>query len=158
MTTINLAQIVADANIQRLSFIGLSKNVSKTTTTNYLLEALLSQKLFVAEEIAITSLGLDGETIDTLTGLPKPRYVHQTGILVATTANLLHQAEIEGEQFQRLIEFPGRTALGPVILAHVSRPGQIIIAGPTLLSQLRGLLDQLETYGAHISIIDGAIC
>ena len=157
MTTINLAQIIADANIQRLSLIGLSKNVGKTTTTNYLLEALLSQKLFVAEEIAITSLGLDGEAIDTLTGLPKPRYVPQTGILVATTADLLHQAEIEGAQFQRLIEFPGRTALGPVILARVSRPGQIIIAGPTLLSQLRSLLDRLETYGAHISIIDGAI-
>ncbi len=156
-TSINLAQTVADANIQRLSLIGLSKNVGKTTTTNYLLETLISQRLYRAEEIAITSLGLDGEAIDALTGLPKPRYLPQTGILVVTTADLLHQAENEGAQFHHLQEFPGRTALGPVILARVSRAGQIIIAGPTLLSQLRGVLDKLEAYGARLSIIDGAI-
>jgi hypothetical protein len=154
---INLAQTVADANIQRLSLIGLSKNVGKTTTTNYLLETLISQRLYRAEEIAITSLGLDGEAIDALTGLPKPRYVPQIGILVATTADLLHQAENEGAQFHHMQEFPGRTALGPVILARVSRTGQIIIAGPTLLSQLRSVLDKLEAYGARLSIIDGAI-
>ena len=95
MTT-RLAHIVTQANIQRLSLIGLAKNVGKTTTTNYLLETLLGEKLYRAEELALTSLGLDGEATDALTGLPKPRYVPQAGLLVATTADLLHQAEREG--------------------------------------------------------------
>src|SRR5881397_2066455 len=95
MTT-NLAQIVAEANIARLSLIGLSKNVGKTTTTNHLLETLLHHNLYHAGELAITSLGLDGEAIDALTGLPKPRYAPEAGMLVATTATLLLQAESEG--------------------------------------------------------------
>src|SRR5207248_7227044 len=93
-----LAYIVDQARIARLSLIGLAKNVGKTTTTNYLLETLLGEKLYRAEELALTSLGLDGEATDALTGLPKPRYVPRAGLLVATTADLLRQAENEGAQ------------------------------------------------------------
>ncbi len=157
MTTLNLARIVADTNVQRLSLIGLSKNVGKTTATNYLLETLTSQKLYRAEELAITSLGLDGEAVDALTGLPKPRFIPQAGVLVATTTELLQQAEYEDAQFERLLELPGRTALGPVVLARVLHTGRIIIAGPTLMSEMRRALDRLAAFGAQLSIIDGAI-
>ena len=156
MTT-NLAQIVAEANIVRLSLIGLSKNVGKTTTTNHLLETLLRHNLYHAGELAITSLGLDGEAIDALTGLPKPRYAPQAGILVATTEGFVQQAESEGAQFERLQLLTGRTALGRVLLARVLHPGRIIIAGPTLLRELRVALDQMRVYGARLSIIDGAL-
>ena len=156
MTT-HLAHIVAQANISRLSLIGLSKNVGKTTTTNKLLEMLLSEKLYRPEELALTSLGLDGETTDALTGLPKPRYVPQAGLIVATTLDLLRQAEQEGAQLKYLMQLPGRTALGSVMLARVLHPGHIIIAGPTLLRDLRGALDCLQDYGVRLSIVDGAI-
>src|SRR5438552_5742072 len=118
MTT-HLAHIVAQTNISRLSLIGLSKNAGKTTTTNNLLETLLSEKLYCPEELALTSLGLDGETTDALTGLPKPRYVPQAGLIVATTLDLLRQAEQEGAQLEYLMQLPGRTALGSVMLARV---------------------------------------
>jgi hypothetical protein len=52
--------------------------------------------------------------VDALTGLPKPRYVPRAGLLVATTGELLRQAEGEGARFERLQQLPGRTALGPV--------------------------------------------
>jgi hypothetical protein len=155
--TAYLAQIVAQANIRRLSLIGLAKNVGKTTTTNHLLETLLSEDLYRAEELALTSLGLDGEATDALTGLPKPRYIPQAGLLVATTADLLKQAEREGAEVEHLQQLPGRTALGPVILARVLQAGRIVIAGPTLLRDLRSLLERLQTLGARLSIIDGAI-
>lgn len=155
--TAQLASIVAQANIQRLSLVGLSKNVGKTTTTNHLLETLLGEHLYRAQELALTSLGLDGEATDALTGLPKPRYLPQAGLLVATTADLLRQAEREGAQIERLQQLPGRTALGPVILARVLRPARIVIAGPTLLSNLRSSLDLLPALGVRLSIIDGAI-
>src|SRR5216684_2383239 len=155
--TAQLASIVARANIGRLSLVGLSKNVGKTTTTNHLLETLLGEGLYRAQELALTSLGLDGEATDALTGLPKPRYVPQAGLLVATTADLMRQAEHEGAQIERLQQLPGRTALGPVILARVLQPGRIVIAGPTLLSNLRSSLDLLQALGVRLSIIDGAI-
>jgi hypothetical protein len=152
-----LAQIVAKAGVQRLSLIGLAKNVGKTTATNHLLGTLLSERLYEASELALTSLGLDGEAIDAMTGLPKPRYVPQDGLLVATTAGLLQQAESEGARFERLHQLPGRTALGPVILARVKQPGRVVIAGPTLLRDLRSTLDQFRTSGAKLGIVDGAI-
>jgi len=155
--TAYLAQIVAQANIRSLSLIGLSKNVGKTTTTNHLLETLLSGNLYRAEDLALTSLGLDGEATDALTGLPKPRYIPQAGLLVATTADLLKQAEREGAQVEYLQQLPGRTALGPVIVARVLQTGHIVIAGPTLLRDLRSLLERLQALGARLSIIDGAI-
>src|SRR5713101_8467155 len=99
-----LAHIVAQANICRLSLIGLTKNVGKTTTTNHLVEALLSEKFYRAEELALTSLGLDGEAVDALTGLAKPRYVPRAEMLVATTAELLQQAEQEGVEVERLTQ------------------------------------------------------
>src|SRR5579859_969752 len=118
--SISLAHIVAKARIQRLSLVGLAKNVGKTTATNYLLQALLDEKLYEASELALTSLGLDGEATDAMTGLPKPRYVLRAGLLVATTGELLRQAEGEGARFERLQQLPGRTALGPVFLARVN--------------------------------------
>lgn len=155
--TASLAQIVASAKIQRLSLIGLSKNVGKTTATNHLLETLISGNLYLPDKLALTSLGLDGEATDALTGLPKPRYIPQAGLLVATTADLLRQAENEGAQVERLQQLPGRTALGPVVLARILRPGRVIIAGPTLLRDLCYAMDQLQALGAHLGIVDGAI-
>jgi len=155
--TASLAQIVASAKIQRLSLMGLSKNVGKTTATNHLLETLISENLYLPDTLALTSLGLDGEATDALTGLPKPRYIPQAGLLVATTADLLRQAEHEGAQVERLQQLPGRTALGSVVLARILRPGRVIIAGPTLLRDLRHAMDQLQALGAHLCIVDGAI-
>src|SRR6516225_3055913 len=153
----SLTQLVTEAKIHSLSLIGLSKNVGKTTTTNHLLETLISEKHYRSDELALTSLGLDGEAIDALTGLPKPRYIPQAGLLVATTAELLLQAESHGAQVERLLQLSGRTALGPVFLARVLHSGKVIIAGPTLLHDLRTAIDQFARIGARLILVDGAI-
>jgi hypothetical protein len=152
-----LATLVASAHVQRLALIGLAKNVGKTTTTNHLLSVLVGEGFYQAGELGLTSLGLDGEAVDALTGLPKPRYMPGRGLLVATTLNFLHHAESNGARFEYLRQLPGRTALGPVSLARVLEPGQLIIAGPTLLRELRQTLKLLGNYGAKLGIIDGAI-
>ena len=157
VASIALARLVAEARISRLSLVGLAKNVGKTTATNYLLQALLDERLYEASELALTSLGLDGEAVDALTGLPKPRYIPQAGLLVATTGELLRQAEGEGARFERLQQLPGRTALGPVFLARVQQPGKVVIAGPTLLRDLRATLDLCSASGVKLGIVDGAI-
>ena len=155
--TISLAQRVADAKVRSIALIGLSKNVGKTTTTNYLLETLISEKHYRPDELALTSLGLDGEATDALTGLPKPRYVPQAGLLIATAEELLILAEKEGARFERLQQLSGRTALGPVVIVRVLRPGRVTIAGPTLLHDLRHTIYQFGGLGAGLSIVDGAI-
>ena len=153
----SLAHVVANARIQRLSLIGLAKNVGKTTATNHLLRLLLDHGLYEARELGLTSLGLDGEAVDAMTGLPKPRYVPQAGLLLATTAGLLRQAESEGARFQRLQQLPGRTAMGPVVLVRIEQPGRVVIAGPTLLRDLRFTLERFSASGAKLCLVDGAI-
>ncbi|HYB02293.1 MAG TPA: hypothetical protein VED37_18870 [Ktedonobacteraceae bacterium] len=155
--SMSLAKIVAGAKIRSLALIGLSKNVGKTTTTNYLLETLISEKHCRSDELALTSLGLDGEATDALTGLPKPRYVPQPGLMIATAEELLLLAEGEGTQFQRLKRLSCRTALGPVTIARVLRPGRVTVSGPTLLHDLRHAIDQLGGLGANLIVVDGAI-
>lgn len=159
MTTacVALARLVADARIARLSLVGLAKNVGKTTATNALLQALLDEGFYEASELALTSLGLDGEAVDALTGLPKPRYIPQAGLLVASTGELLRQAEGEGARFELLQQLPGRTALGPVFLARIKQPGKVVIAGPTLLRDLRAALDRCSAFVVKLGIVDGAI-
>ena len=156
-SSVTLARLVASAHISRLSLVGLSKNVGKTTATNALLQALLDEDFYEAGELALTSLGLDGEAVDALTGLLKPRYIPRTGLLVATTGELLRQAEGKGARFERLQQLPGRTALGPVFLARVMQPGEVVIAGPTLLHDLRVALEQCSVSGVKLGIVDGAI-
>ncbi len=155
--SVALARLVANAHIPRLSLVGLSKNVGKTTTTNALVQALLDERLYEASELGLTSLGLDGEAVDALTSLPKPRYMPQAGLLVATTDELLRQAESGCARFERLQQLPGRTALGPVFLARVKQPGRVVIAGPTLLRDLRATLEQFKISGVKLGIVDGAI-
>ncbi|HJT57430.1 MAG TPA: hypothetical protein VJ761_13100 [Ktedonobacteraceae bacterium] len=152
-----LAEIVAGAALSSVSLIGLAKNVGKTTTTNHLLETLLAANLYRAPELSLTSLGLDGEAIDALTGLPKPRYMPQPRLVIATAAELLRQAENEGIQAEYLLQLPGRTALGPVVLARILQPGRVVIAGPTMLRELRNALDKMQGFGSRLCIVDGAI-
>lgn len=155
--TLQLARLVAEADIRHLSLIGLAKNVGKTTTTNVLLETLISQALYQPQELVLTSLGLDGEATDALTGLPKPRYIPEAGLLLATTEELLRQAEQEGGRFERLTQLVARTVLGPVWLVRVLQTGRVIIAGPPQLKDIRHMLQLSRQYHARLGIIDGAI-
>ncbi|MBU4562316.1 hypothetical protein KKB17_02785, partial [bacterium] len=52
-----------------LGILGTAKNTGKTTTTSALLEIANNKNL----SVGITSIGYDGEDIDNITGLPKPR-------------------------------------------------------------------------------------
>lgn len=134
----------------RLAIIGLSKNVGKTTVVNHLLETVA----LPASQLALTSLGLDGEALDALTGLPKPRIVPAAGLLVATARQLLASGTAEVDVLE---ELPGRTALGTVVLGRVRLPGRIEIAGPTLLSDLVQAARRVQQYGARMLLVDGAI-
>ncbi len=138
------------APLFRLAIIGLSKNVGKTTVVNHLLETLP----LPAHQLALTSLGLDGEALDALTGLPKPRIVPAAGLLVATAWQLLANSPAEVELVE---ELPGRTALGNVVLGRVCAPGKIEIAGPTLLRDLALAARRMHQHGARLLLIDGAI-
>jgi hypothetical protein len=143
-----LWQVVAQSSARRIAVIGLVKNAGKTTVVN----ALLAN---VGERFGLTSLGLDGERTDNLTGLAKPRIVPPPGTLVATTTGSLDRSRY---QLKVLAELPFRTALGRVVIGAAGDRGQPVeVSGPTTLRQVRATADRLLELGAERVLVDGAI-
>jgi len=142
-----LSGLVVDSRARALAVVGLSKNAGKTTVVN----ALMAK---CACEFGLTSLGLDGEPVDHVTGLAKPRIAPPRGTLVATTLGSLERS---GYKMDILEELPFRTPLGPVVIGRARGQGRVEVSGPTTLSELRATVDRLHAHGAVRVLVDGAI-
>lgn len=143
-----LFDLVERSTARRIAIIGLVKNAGKTTVVN----ALMTH---VPHRFGLTSLGLDGERIDHLTGLAKPRIVPPVGTLVATTTGSLARSRYQMELIE---ELPFRTALGHVVIGVAGEHSAAVeISGPTTLRQVRATADRLLELGAHQVLVDGAI-
>ena len=137
-TVAALCDIVEGTGSRILAVIGLVKNAGKTTVVNALLANCRS--LF-----GLTSLGLDGERIDHLTGLAKPRISPPKGTLIATTQGSLQRSRYDLEILE---ELPYQTSLGRVLIGRAGGHGHIEVSGPTTLAELRGTIARLEALGA----------
>jgi hypothetical protein len=143
-----LCDLIAASPARRIAVIGLVKNAGKTTVVN----ALMSN---VAQRFGLTSLGLDGERTDHLTGLAKPRIVPPPGTFVATTTGSLDRSHYH---LQSVEEMPFRTALGRVVIGIAGEQGEAVeVSGPTTLRQVRATADRLLELGAERVLVDGAI-
>jgi hypothetical protein len=142
-----LCGLVMASPLRTLAVIGLVKNAGKTTVVNALL-ANCSCKL------GLTSLGLDGEPTDHVTGLAKPRITPPAGTLVATTRGSLERSR---STMDILEELPFRTPLGPVVIGRASGRGRVEVSGPTTLAELQATVERLYAHGACRVLVDGAI-
>jgi hypothetical protein len=143
-----LYDLVTASSARRIAVIGLVKNAGKTTVVN----ALMAN---VAQRFGLTSLGLDGERTDHLTGLAKPRIVPPPGTFVATTTGSLDRSHYH---LRSIEEMPFRTALGRVVIGIAGEHGEAVeVSGPTTLRQVRATADRLLELGAERVLVDGAI-
>src|SRR5512133_2560434 len=74
--------LVDASSLRSLAVIGLVKNARQTTVVNSIMA-------HCRRSFGLTSLGLDGERTDHLTGLAKPSIEPPDGTLVATTRGSL---------------------------------------------------------------------
>lgn len=139
--------LVAGSGCRSVAVIGLVKNAGKTTVVNALLEA-------EARCLGLTSLGLDGERTDHLTGLAKPRIAPPPGTLVATTRGSLERSHYALDELE---ELPFHTPLGRVVIGRAGGSGEVEVSGPTTLAELRATVDRLQALGAAQVLVDGAI-
>jgi hypothetical protein len=130
-----------------VAIIGNVKNAGKTTVLNYCLQNL-SQDIN-----GITSIGLDGEAIDQVTYLPKPRIFVTTGSLVATAKQCLAACEAE---YDLVKETKISTALGPIILIRITKPGNCLVAGPATIKEMETIIRLMGDMKANRVLIDGA--
>jgi hypothetical protein len=130
-----------------VAVIGLVKNAGKTTVVN----ALLAE---AERTFGLTSLGLDGERTDHLTGLAKPSIAPPAGTVVATTEGSLARSRYELEVLETL---PFHTPLGHVLVGLASGDGCLEVSGPTTLAELRATIERVAAHGARQVLVDGAI-
>jgi hypothetical protein len=129
-----------------IGIVGLAKNTGKTTTFNALIEH------YRHETLGLTSIGLDGEAIDQVNFLPKPKINVYPGMIVATTEACLEQTLVS---YDVLVKTPCATALGQVFLVRILSQGTIMLAGPSTNQDMNVLLKLMKMYAKRI-FVDGA--
>lgn len=144
-----LDKVFSDLNKYKIvSIIGLSKNVSKTTTLNHIIK-FFKGKL----TLGLTSIGRDGEEYDAITLLPKPRIMVESGTILATASQSLKNRSIKSE----LLKETGiRTPMGEVQIVRSLNSGLVEIAGPSTNSDVKLVCDQLLELNCDLVLIDGA--
>jgi len=133
---------------QVISIIGLAKNVSKTTTLNYIIRNIGENYV-----LGLTSIGRDGEKYDVITDLPKPQIYVKKGTFVVTATQCFEDSKIKFE----VIKNTGfNTPLGEVMILKARGDGYIELAGPSINNQLKKICMELKDLGCDLILVDGA--
>jgi hypothetical protein len=128
----------------------MEKNTGKTECLNYIIKRLEEKnKLF-----ALTSIGLDGESVDQVTETPKPEISLNKDSIFTTSEIHFRQKKLTAEILNISEK---QTALGRLITAKVKDKGKIIISGPSDTVWLKNLIEELKFFNPDIIIVDGAI-
>lgn len=129
---------------------GTAKNTGKTTTTVAILSTLRQRGI----GIFLTSIGYDGEDIDNVTGLPKPKIFLAPGDIVATAERCL---EAGTAKFKLLHITDIQTPLGRISIVKIKSGGMVVVAGPNKSSDLRQVIKRFRALGPGFILIDGAL-
>ena len=134
-------------NCKVISFVGLAKDVGKTTVLNYFLKQL--------PKTAVTSLGVEGESEDCNVDCgKKPRVFLEKGSFFTTTEESIQKNGLSVSIIEktRIV-----TPLGCVVLAEVRMPGFYEIYGAGSLERTKRIIIKFLEKGAKRVFVDGAL-
>ena len=133
-----------------LSIVGLEKNTGKTVCLNYILRRLNEMHVHVG----VTSIGVDGEQVDSVFATAKPEITLYEGSRFITS-----EQHYMKRQAVSVIEHVDsrRTALGPLVTARVLVRGKVLLSGAATTGALREQIKALDSMGVDLSIVDGAL-
>ena len=133
-----------------LSIVGLEKNTGKTVCLNYILHRMNQ----LGVHVGVTSIGVDGEQVDSVFATAKPEITLFRGTHFITSEKhyLIRQA------VSRLVAVDSqRTSLGPLVTAEVLIQGKVLLSGAATTAVLKRQIQSLDSMGVDISIVDGAL-
>ncbi|GAK55342.1 hypothetical protein U27_02174 [Candidatus Vecturithrix granuli] len=136
--------------MKTIGIVGIAKNTGKTTTTNALIEYLYQQDA----KICVTSIGYDGEEIDNITALPKPRISLNPGTLVVTASDCVAP---QAESYRILRQTDIHTVLGNIQICQTEKPVNAIVAGPKTGDDLQRVMGMLQDFACDVLLVDGAL-
>lgn len=137
---------------ESLSVVGMAKNVGKTVCLRALLDHHAAPDK--ASRLAVTSIGMDGESTDTLLRTAKPELNFYPGMWVQTSERHYARRRLTAEIVDVSRE---STACGRLVTARVLTPGKLILSGFAHTQGLRKYIAQMHTLGVRTAIIDGAL-
>lgn len=133
-----------------IAVVGTAKNTGKTTTLAYLIQHAERRGV----RIGITGIGYDGEELDNITFLPKPRLYLPPNTIVTTSEHCLFISTAKYEVLERTGIV---TSLGEVLILRITQPGLVVVAGPNRKSTLATVVEKMKNVGVDILLIDGSL-
>jgi len=132
-----------------ISIVGMEKNSGKTECLNYILRKLKTKN----KNIAITSIGIDGENTDQVSKTPKPEIEISENIIFITSEKHYKEKTLYSE----IIDISNKyTSLGRLITAKSHCSGKVIFSGPTDTEWLKTIIENLKNK-VDLTIVDGAL-
>ena len=132
------------------SIVGLEKNTGKTECFNYVLRRLPLD----TKRIAVSSIGIDGETTDQVTQTSKPEIFLREGMYFGTSEKHYLMKRLSSELLEVSDE---SSSLGNIVIGKALTPGKILLSGPSSSSGLRRWMEGMKKYDIDLTIIDGAL-
>ena len=130
--------------------MGLEKNTGKTECLKYVLDRLPVD----TKRVAVTSIGIDGETTDQVTRTQKPEIVLRPGMFFGTSEMHYRQRRLVSE----LIDVSDvTTSLGRVVTARALTGGKILLSGPSSGVSLQRWMSEMKRFNIDLVVIDGAL-
>ncbi len=132
------------------SIVGLEKNTGKTECFNYVMQRLPLDKI----RVAVSSIGIDGETTDQVTRTAKPEIFLREGIYFGTSEKHYLTKLLTSELLEISDE---NTSLGNIVIGKALTPGKLLLSGPSSTNGLRRWMNEMRKYDIDLTIIDGAL-
>lgn len=133
-----------------LSIVGMEKNTGKTECLNYVIKRLQNYD----KSIAITSIGIDGESLDQVTNTKKPEIEVYPGVVMITSEKHYKTKRLTAEILNVSKQ---STSLGRLITSRAITSGKMIFSGPTSTMWIKDIIDETQNYNVDLTIIDGAL-
>ncbi len=137
-------------NHRSLSIVGLEKNTGKTVCLNYILRRLNT----LGVHVGVTSIGVDGEQVDSVFATAKPEITLYEGTHFITSEQ--HYLKRQVVSVVEAVD-SRRTALGPLVTARVLVGGKVLLSGAATTGILKQQIASLDAMGCRLSIVDGAL-
>ena len=133
-----------------LSIVGLEKNTGKTECLNYILRNIHCK----GKKIAVTSVGIDGETIDQVTRTQKPEITLFSNMFFVTSEKHYREKHVTSKIIDIL---DISTPIGRLVVAETLDQGKVQLSGPSDTTNLKSVIRYLKNLDTDLCMVDGAL-
>lgn len=133
-----------------VAIVGLAKNTGKTECLNYILRHVKD----AGRRVALTSIGIDGESLDQVSQTPKPEIKVYEDMVFVTSEKHYREKRLIAEVMDISTE---QTSLGRLVTARAVSAGKVLLSGPAKAESARRLIEGMRRHSVDTTIVDGAL-